>query len=485
MNNTEDGVNAHTIDAMHAANEHSLRQKSVDPVSAMEGAAGMMAARRIAVRGECRNRQKFWGGLNFDLASLDEYGNVTVLPTRITQAHYTKISGFLASQHGVDLAAHIGECHEVTVDGFLALDMMSGSLYLDARRVGPATSPRGNVALANDAARKRLAEIGVPVTRLDTDNPHQLKNGTTALPWPDPVKSLALITTPKSQGAEDFLRQLPKSELDVKRINISMRGPTAASALIDAVHEAQAKSVSMIVIVRGGGKWSDLHVFDRVDVAECLFLSTTPVFTATGHSGDVSLADRAAAASFDTPTAAGSAISSRMRALRSQKYAERDAAMTSARQARQQSVAKAHLEVLESKNREVMALKAQLSSATSECSQWMQLWHIQAYRAGLLRVRLRSLVLALVATSVCCATTTALITGLVTENWWWLLVAASSVGGVYTFLGPRRALAIPKNFGMTPPITWQDWCASAECVSAPRHFRRLWFEGRPANRVPQ
>lgn len=483
MKRAEDGANAPTIDDVHTSNELLLRQKSVDPVAALETAAELMAGRRIAVSGECRNRHKLPRGLRFDLAVLDAEGDVRLLPTKITNTNYRRISRFLAGQHAVDLGSHIANCHEITVDGFLALDTHSGTLYLDARRVGPAVCPRGNIAVAHDSARAHLVELGVSAMRLDSDDPHHVKYTTRTVPWPDPLRSLTMITTPRSQGAEDFLRQVDTSKLDVQRTDIAMRGPAAARALIDAVTAAQAGDTSAIVLVRGGGKWPDLHIFDRLDVAERIYTSSTPVFTAIGHAGDVTLADRVATASFDTPTAAGTAIRARMGAITSQKYVERNAAAKSARESRRLSAERAHRDELEAKTRELTSLREEFARTSSECDHWMELWHNQAHRAGLLHIQLRSLVLALVATAVLCATTTALITGLVTDRWWWLLVAASLASGIFAIRGPRRALTAPAHRRTFQPMTWESWCDSAGHVSAPRRFRRLWVEGRPVNRA--
>lgn len=72
--------------------------------------------------------------------------------------------------------------------------------------------------------------------------------------------------------------------------------------------EIISKGYDLILIIRGGGHWSKLRVFDQPEIALAINRSPVPVATAIGHEPDVSMADRAASFSFVTPTAAGEAI---------------------------------------------------------------------------------------------------------------------------------------------------------------------------------
>jgi len=60
--------------------------------------------------------------------------------------------------------------------------------------------------------------------------------------------------------------------------------------------------VDAVFITRGGGAKADLIWFDNKNIAEAIAYSKFPVFTASGHSIDVSIADIVAKQAFKTPT---------------------------------------------------------------------------------------------------------------------------------------------------------------------------------------
>jgi exonuclease VII large subunit len=79
------------------------------------------------------------------------------------------------------------------------------------------------------------------------------------------------------------------------------------------LNEASRRNIDLVVLVRGGGPWSQLRGYERLDLALAIHKSRVPVATAVGHNADISLADRAAVLSFTTPTAAAEAISNELR----------------------------------------------------------------------------------------------------------------------------------------------------------------------------
>ncbi len=62
----------------------------------------------------------------------------------------------------------------------------------------------------------------------------------------------------------------------------------------------------MIVLTRGGGRSSDLAVFDSLIIAEAICRCPVPVITGIGHQRDDTLADEVADYKAITPTAVAS-----------------------------------------------------------------------------------------------------------------------------------------------------------------------------------
>lgn len=480
MNDDYETLSAEDIAIVHDTNDRLLNRPSVDPSEAVLLAANALVERRVSVRGECRNCRTYAASIYFDIACTDPEGNISLIGARIVQRHYRKIARYLQSQHGTKIGNQVAEGHEVTVEGVLSLDLATGGLTLDARRLGPGYSRRGRLAVAGDETLAKLQQIGVPRARLSSNDVHHRPENGRTVPWPSVFRTIKLITTFKSQGAEDFMRQMSRTGVTVQRVNVPMRGTDAPDAFIEAMRETAAFEVSAIVVVRGGGRWPTLAMFDRFDIAESIYRSPVPVLTAIGHSEDITMADRCAAASFDTPTAAGSAIAKHLR-MRVAGSSERRSSDRNVHTPRWVAEMERQAEGVRQAREKVGQLEADLAQAIADKDQWIVQWHEQAYRAGLTAVRLRSLAGAAIAL----AGVSTLVTGIdrgCLSGWWWSLVACLTVGGVHAFLGARRATSPVARGKCGPVLDWDTWCSTASKASTPRQFRRLWQGGQPVNR---
>ena len=90
---------------------------------------------------------------------------------------------------------------------------------------------------------------------------------------------------------------------------VAVQGPTAASAVIEAIRELDAHhGVDVIVVTRGGGSVEDLLPFSEETLLRAVAAAATPVVSAIGHEQDSPLLDLVADVRASTPTDAARRI---------------------------------------------------------------------------------------------------------------------------------------------------------------------------------
>ena len=118
---------------------------------------------------------------------------------------------------------------------------------------------------------------------------------------------VGLVSSPRTEGFNDFTGQLLGSgfAFAISLVATTVQGDAAPGEVAAAIATLDAAGVDVICVVRGGGSKGDLACFDDERVARAIASSSTPVFTGIGHTGDVSIADLAAAHAAITPTKLG------------------------------------------------------------------------------------------------------------------------------------------------------------------------------------
>ena len=129
-----------------------------------------------------------------------------------------------------------------------------------------------------------------------------------ARPMPLAPTRVALVTSPDSEGARDFLHELARSGVafEVDLYGVRVQGMQLASMVCSALARIHARSdrYDVVAIVRGGGSRADLAWFDQLDVAVAVATLPVKVVVGIGHHRDQSVLDFIAH-SEKTPTAAG------------------------------------------------------------------------------------------------------------------------------------------------------------------------------------
>jgi exodeoxyribonuclease VII large subunit len=267
------------------------------------------------VTGECKNARKSPGSVwRFDIVTKEaEHGkdeNLCIIPCRILHNDARKIDGYLRSQ-GSSLSEALVDGMSLKVHG--ETNMWANSLQLRISRIHPDFLRTGKLHREQQEAQTELAESHPHNSRIRIPREEVHRNSDRGVPIPAARLERVMVIGPeRSQGWNDFKFELGKKfnkSQDITYQSINWAADRATSRFSDLIHAASEQKQGLIVLVRGGGHWSGMQVFESKVLADLILNSDVPVVTAVGHYDDVSLADRAAVASFVTPSAAATAIS--------------------------------------------------------------------------------------------------------------------------------------------------------------------------------
>lgn len=158
-----------------------------------------------------------------------------------------------------------------------------------------------------DLARQRQQTI----TQLQKDG---LLDAQQLLPLPTLIRRIAVISSPKAAGYEDFKHQLETSPyaFSLTLFRATMQGEGAAPSIIAALDEIDSTSFDAVVIIRGGGATADLSCFDDYTLCAVCAQCELPVLTGIGHTRDISVLDLVAHEALKTPTAVAEWLIHRM-----------------------------------------------------------------------------------------------------------------------------------------------------------------------------
>ncbi len=125
---------------------------------------------------------------------------------------------------------------------------------------------------------------------------------------------LAIISSPKAAGYEDFMNHISNNpygySFQTKLFRSVMQGEKAESSILSSLSEINEKAVQfdLIVLIRGGGGEADLHCFDSYGLGKAIALSSLPVISGIGHLRDRTIVDEVSHTSVKTPTAAADIV---------------------------------------------------------------------------------------------------------------------------------------------------------------------------------
>lgn len=160
-----------------------------------------------------------------------------------------------------------------------------------------------------DLERQRLQTIA----RLQQDGVWEMNR---ALPMPEVVQRVAVVSSAQAAGYQDFCKELAKSpyRFETALFDAFMQGAAAEDSIVSALCEVANRQTDFdaVVIIRGGGSRNDLSCFDSYRLCTYVAQFPLPVVTGIGHDKDTSVADMVAHTALKTPTAVAGWLVDRM-----------------------------------------------------------------------------------------------------------------------------------------------------------------------------
>ena len=134
------------------------------------------------------------------------------------------------------------------------------------------------------------------------------------IPLPSVLQRLAIISSERAAGMQDFINHLQENAYDFafrcELFSAAMQGKNVEREILKACQEILKEKghYDAVIIIRGGGSKLDLAAFDSLKMCTQLAKMPYPVITGIGHDIDQSIADLVAHTSLKTPTAVANFI---------------------------------------------------------------------------------------------------------------------------------------------------------------------------------
>lgn len=131
---------------------------------------------------------------------------------------------------------------------------------------------------------------------------------------PSVIQRIAVISSEKAAGLQDFLKQLDHNpyayDFDIQVFQASVQGTKLEKEVLSRLEEIENKrdNFDCVAIIRGGGSKLDLSGFDSLALARKIALFPLPVLTGIGHDIDHNVIEMVTHSPLKTPTAAANFI---------------------------------------------------------------------------------------------------------------------------------------------------------------------------------
>jgi len=241
------------------------------------------------VRAEIASLSTRSGHAYFDLVEKSPEGQLTAKLRATCWANvYGLLLPYFQSETGTELQVGMQILVEVEVNFHAVYGLSLNIINIDP------SFTIGELARQRQQTILRLQQEGV----LDLQK---------SLTLPTLIWRIAVISSGKAAGYEDFLHQLQQSgfAFQCTLFEAIMQGENAANSILKALLTIadQYEQYDAVVLIRGGGASVDLSCFDDYNLCCHCAQFPLPVLTGIGHTRDISILDMVAHTCLKTPTA--------------------------------------------------------------------------------------------------------------------------------------------------------------------------------------
>jgi len=182
---------------------------------------------------------------------------------------------------------------EIVAYGYISVYERGGYYSLNIRDID--VEGQGSLSIAYEKLREKLAGEGL------FSEEHKK-------PIPGFPEKIAVVTSPTGAAVRDIIKIITSRNdfTDILIYPVLVQGPGAAPEIAAALDDINKKfpETDTVILGRGGGSAEELWAFNEEIVARSIFDSAIPVISAVGHETDFTIADFAADARAETPSAA-------------------------------------------------------------------------------------------------------------------------------------------------------------------------------------
>ena len=123
---------------------------------------------------------------------------------------------------------------------------------------------------------------------------------------PKHPKAVGIITSRFGQAIKDICKVANKRNPYVQLIlfHVNVQGVNAVPTIIKGIKELDGMGLDTIIVGRGGGTDEELQVYNDESIVRAVFAAVTPIISAVGHQGHLTLIDSVADLRVATPSEA-------------------------------------------------------------------------------------------------------------------------------------------------------------------------------------
>jgi exodeoxyribonuclease VII large subunit len=248
---------------------------------------------RVSVVGEVLNYDKNRGRAHMFFSLVEKEDSATGrVKANVDVALFARTAERLLPKleaSGLNLSDGLEILIEATVDLYEA----TGRFQLIVEDIRPEFT-LGKLALSRSQILEELRNAGLTSRNRD-------------LPVPVPTLRIGVLSSPESDGWNDFLREIETSGIgfDVTLVPVKVQGEALRPTMLRGLRyfADRADEFDILCILRGGGSRTDLAWFDDREVAFAVARHPLKVLCGIGHERDTSVLDEITL-SVKTPTAA-------------------------------------------------------------------------------------------------------------------------------------------------------------------------------------